>query len=188
MDFRQKYSDFFEALDDEYMEEERFVPAVGDEGADFVLIGEAPGANEVEEGEPFVGRAGDRLNEALRDIGVDREDVYITNLVKIRPPENRDPTSEEIEAWRPLLMEELESINPETVIPLGNFASKELSGTSKGITSIHGDTFSFNGWKVVPVYHPAATLYDRSKMPEFREDLRKAFGRKDTGQQTLEDL
>ena len=188
MDFRERYSEFFEQLEDEHMDEDRFVPGVGDLDTDVVLVGEAPGANEVEKGEPFVGRAGDRLNDVLNEIGVDREELYITNLVKIRPPDNRDPKKDEIEAWRPLLLEELEEISPETVVPMGNFASRELTGESGGITSLHGETFRFKGWKVMPAFHPAATLYDRSKMPEFREDLRKAFGRKKAGQQSLKDL
>lgn len=188
MDFREKYIKFFEQLDDDHMDEKRFVPGVGDQDASVVLIGEAPGENEVEEGEPFVGRAGDRLNDVLNEIGVDRDEIYITNLVKIRPPENRDPKKDEIEAWRPLLLEELEDISPETVVPMGNFASRELTGESRGITALHGKTFRFNDWKVMPAFHPAATLYDRSKMPEFREDLRKAFGKKKAGQQSLKDL
>lgn len=185
---KQKYSDFFENLDEKYFDEERFVPAVGPEDAKFVLIGEAPGANEVEEGEPFVGRAGNRMDEILHKIGVDRDELYITNLVKIRPPDNRDPKKDEIEAWEPLLKKELEEVNPEVVVTLGNFASKEIIGTSKGISKIHGRTFRKNGWKIMPAYHPAATLYDRSKGPELEDDLRKAFGKRDAGQQSLKDL
>lgn len=185
---REKYSDFFENLEDEYFDEERFVPGVGPEDASFVLIGEAPGANEVEEGEPFVGRAGNRMDEILHKIGVDRGDLYITNLVKIRPPDNRDPKEDEIKAWAPLLEEELERIDPEVVVTLGNFASKQMLDTSKGISKIHGKTFREGDRKIIPVYHPAATLYDRSKGPELEKDLRKAFGKRDSGQQSLKDL
>ncbi|MBC5793036.1 MAG: uracil-DNA glycosylase [Nanohaloarchaea archaeon] len=188
MCFKQKYSGFFEQLDDEYFNEERFVPAVGPEDAKVVLVGEAPGANEVEEGEPFVGRAGERMNEILHDIGVERSDLYITNLVKIRPPENRDPKSDEIKAWAPLLEKELEKVDPDVVLTLGNFASKQMLDTSKGITSIHGKMFQRNGRKIMPVFHPAATLYDRSKGPKLEEDLRKAFGKKNSGQQSLKDI
>ncbi len=186
MDFRENYSDFFNQLEEKYFEEERFVPSVGSKESNFILIGEAPGANEVKEGEPFVGRAGKRLDEILHKIGVEREQLYITNLVKIRPPENRDPTKEEIEAWAPLLRKELEEIDPEVVITLGNFASKEILDTSKGISKIHGEFFQRNGWRVMPVFHPAATLYDRSKGPELEQDLRKAFDKKDSGQQKLD--
>ena len=188
MEFREKYRDFFQEIDGEYFNEELFVPATGDGSADFVLVGEAPGANEVEEKEPFVGRAGKRLDEILHRIGVDRKDLYITNLVKVRPPDNRDPKKDEIEAWGPLLEKELEQIQPEVVITLGNFASKELLDVSKGISSIHGQFFQRNGWRIMPVYHPAATLYDRSKGPELEEDLRKAFQKQSSGQQSLNDI
>ncbi len=188
MSFKEKYADFFENLDQEYFEKERFVPAVGPEEAEVMLVGEAPGENEVEQREPFVGRAGSQLDEILHRIGVEREDLYITNLVKIRPPENRDPKTDEIEAWRPLLEKEIEEVDPEVIIPLGNFASKEIVGTSKGITSIHGEYFQRQGRRIMPVYHPAAILYDRSKEEGLEEDLRKAFGKENSGQRTLDDL
>jgi uracil-DNA glycosylase family 4 len=188
MDFRERYSQFFQQLSEDYMDEERFVPAVGPEDAEVMLVGEAPGANEVEEGEPFVGRAGEKMNDVLNDIGVERSELYITNLVKIRPPDNRDPKKDEIEAWAPLLEKEIENVNPDIILTLGNFASKEMLDTSKGITQIHGRIFSREGKKIMPIFHPAATLYDRSKTPELEKDLRKAFGKEETGQQKLTDL
>jgi len=188
MDFRKKYSEFFEQLDDEYFDKERFVPAVGNTDSDFMLVGEAPGANEVEQGEPFVGRAGQKMDEILHKIGIDREELYITNLVKIRPPENRDPKKDEIEAWRPLLKQEIKEVDPDVIVTLGNFASRELLDTSKSISQIHGKFFQRKGQKIMPVYHPAATLYDQSKTPDLEEDLRKAFGKGNTGQTKLSDL
>lgn len=188
MDFRKRYSGFFERLDPEFREDDGFVPAVGPLEAEFMLVGEAPGANEVEQGEPFVGRAGKTLDEILHGIGVERSEVYITNLVKVRPPQNRDPKRDEIEAWRPLLDQEFEEVDPESVVALGNFASRELLETSKGISAIHGSEYHVDGRKVYPVFHPAATLYDRSKRPELVEDLRKAFGKTETGQRTLKEL
>lgn len=188
MDFRQKYSDFFETLHSDHFDEERFVPAVGNEDADFILVGEAPGANEVKQGEPFVGQAGNELDKVLQKIEVDRSELYITNLVKIRPPENRDPKKDEIEAWKPLLREEIEDVDPEMIITLGNFASREMLDTRKGISSIHGRIFSRNGRKIMPVFHPAAVLYDRSKEEDLEKDLRKAFGKDDSGQRTLKDI
>ena len=188
MDFKTRYSDFFEQLENNYFDEERFVPAVGDISANFMVIGEAPGANEVEQGEPFVGRAGNKMDEMLHKIGVNRKDLYITNLVKIRPPDNRDPKKDEIDAWAPLLKQEIEQVEPEIIITLGNFASREMLDTKKGISSIHGRIFTRNGQKIMPVYHPAATLYDRSKTPDFEEDLRKAFGKENSGQTKLNDL
>ena len=188
MEFKQRYSDFFETLHPDYWNEERFVPAVGPEDAEVMLVGEAPGANEVEQGEPFVGRAGEKMNDVLHDIGVEREDLYITNLVKIRPPENRDPKKEEIEAWAPLLEQEIQEVDPDIILTLGNFASREMLDTKKGISKIHGRIFTREGRKIMPIYHPAATLYDRSKTPDLEKDLRKAFGKEDTGQQKLGDI
>ncbi|MFQ3275568.1 MAG: uracil-DNA glycosylase family 4 [Candidatus Nanohaloarchaea archaeon] len=188
MDFQQKYREFFDEKDGSFYDGDRFVTAVGPEDADVMMVGEAPGENEVKEGEPFVGRAGQKLNDILKDIGVERSDIYITNLVKVRPPENRDPKREEIDYWRPLLDREIEEVDPDIVLTLGNFASKELLGKKEGITSIHGRIFSREGRKIMPVYHPAATLYDRSKTPELEKDLRKAFGKEETGQTSLKDL
>jgi DNA polymerase len=192
MNFREKYSETLKTIKDNdgggLLSEERFVPAVGPESSDFMLVGEAPGANEVEEGEPFVGRAGERMDDILSDIGVDRSELYITNLVKVRPPDNRDPKKKEIEAWAPLLEEEIENVNPEIIITLGNFPSKYMLDTAKGISQIHGRIFTREGQKITPVYHPAATLYDRSKGPELEKDLRKAFGKENSGQQKLSDL
>lgn len=188
MDFRKRHIKFFEKLDDKFFDPERFVPAVGITESDYMLIGEAPGAEEVEQKEPFVGRAGRKLDEILGKIGVDRSELYITNLVKIRPPENRDPKKPEIEAWLPLLVEEISEVEPEIVITMGNFSSREMLDTDKGISQIHGRIFTREGQKIMPVYHPAATLYDRSKTPELEKDLRKAFGKEETGQRRLDDL
>ena len=188
MTFRDKYSKFLDDIDPQFMDESRSVPSVGPEDAEVMMIGEAPGANEVEQGEPFVGRAGNKLNDILKDIGVKRKEIYITNLVKIRPPDNRDPKSDEIEAWAPLLEKEIEDVNPDIILTLGNFPSKYVLDTSKGISQIHGRIFTREGQKIMPVYHPAATLYDQSKTPDLEKDLRKAFGKEDTGQQKLSDL
>jgi len=183
--FSDRYQDFLEGVE---FNNERFVPSVGPTDADVVLIGEAPGGNEVEEREPFVGRAGKVLDSTLRDIGVERSEVYITNLVKVRPPDNRDPKRGEIDTWSPLLERELDSVSADRLVPLGNFASRELLDTSKGISSIHGREFDREGRSIVPAFHPAATLYDPSKRTEFEDDLRKAFGRRDSGQTRLDQL
>lgn len=188
MDFREDYSIFFENLAEDYFDEEKFVPAVGSSSSSYMLVGEAPGANEVEQKEPFVGRAGNKMDEILHKIGVNRDELYITNLVKIRPPDNRDPRTDEIEAWAPLLEKEIKRVDPEIIVTLGNFASREMLNTKKGISSIHGRIFSREGREIMPVFHPAATLYDQSKTPEFEKDLRKAFGKHNSGQKTLKDL
>ena len=188
MNLENEFQDFFDTLHPNYFDKERYVPSVGPENAEYMLIGEAPGANEVEQGEPFVGRAGNRMDDILSDIGIDRSELYITNLVKIRPPDNRDPKKDEIDAWAPLLEKEIEEVNPEVIITLGNFPSRHMLSTKKGISQIHGRIFTRDGQKIMPVYHPAATLYDRSKGPELEKDLRKAFGREESGQQKLSDL
>ncbi|MCJ7479016.1 MAG: uracil-DNA glycosylase [Candidatus Nanohaloarchaeota archaeon QJJ-7] len=187
MDFEEEFGEELEQVPPEFFDRDRFVPAIGSLEADVALVGEAPGADEVEQGEPFVGRAGEVLNQVLEDIGVAREELYITNLVKIRPPNNRDPKREEIEAWDPVLEAELDCLNPETVVSLGNFASRELIGTEKGISQLHGKVFN-RKWRILPVFHPAATLYDPDKRPVLEKDLRKAFGKPEEGQKTLKDL
>lgn len=187
MSMKEDFREFFSDLPEDW-KRERFVPAVGPEDAEVMMIGEAPGENEVEQNEPFVGRAGKRLDETLKEIGVDRSEIYITNLVKVRPPENRDPKKEEIERWKPLLEKEVEKVDPEKIVTLGNFASRQMLDTSDGISSIHGEVFSRRGYKIVPVFHPAATLYDPSNRPKLREDLKKAFGKSESPQRKLSDL
>ncbi|MEF8880845.1 MAG: uracil-DNA glycosylase [Candidatus Nanohaloarchaea archaeon] len=125
MNSREKYRDFFETLHPKYFDEKRFVPAVGSESSDYMLIGEAPGANEVEQGEPFVGRAGNRMDDILSDIGVNRDELYITNLVKIRPPDNRDPKKKEIKAWAPLLEKEIRDVDPEIIIHQNTYLTQK---------------------------------------------------------------
>ncbi len=188
MEFQDKYADFFETVHPDYFDQKLFVPGFGCEESKYALIGEAPGANEVKQGKPFVGRAGKRLDEILSNIGVKRSELYITNLVKVRPPNNRNPTKKEIAAWAPLLREEIDSVKPEIIITLGNFASRQMLDTSKGISQIHGRIFTREGLKIMPTYHPAATLYDRSKGPELEKDLRKAFQKEESGQRKLDDL
>ncbi len=188
MSFKNQYSEIINEIDEKHYDEERFVPAVGSKEAEVMLIGEAPGANEVKEREPFVGRAGQKLDKILNNIGIDRSELYITNLVKIRPPENRNPRKKEIRAWKPLLKKEIEDVDPEFILTLGNFPSREILDTKKGITQIRGEIKTVNGRKVMPVYHPAATLYDNSKTPKLREDLQRALGKEETGQKTLEDI
>lgn len=188
MDFTELFTDALEQVPDEFFDKDRFVPAVGNPDAKVVLVGEAPGENEVEQDEPFVGRAGKKLDKILKEIGIARSDIYITNLVKVRPPNNRDPHRDEIDAWKPVLDAEIEHVDPDTVVPLGNFATKELTGTSNGITQTHGKLFRKNGRKIMPAYHPAATLYDNSKTPDLKNDLLKAFGEKEQGQKGLEDF
>ncbi|MDY6769228.1 MAG: uracil-DNA glycosylase [Candidatus Nanohaloarchaea archaeon] len=188
MDFDDEFADALGRVPDAFVDRDRFVPAVGSLDADVVLAGEAPGANEVEQGEPFVGRAGEVLDEVLQRIGVEREAVYITNLVKVRPPDNRDPTAEEIAAWKPVLDAELARVDPDTVVALGTFAAQQLLGTDQPISRIRGTVQRRDGRRILPTFHPAATLYDPDKRPVLEQDLRTAFGTSERGQTTLDDM
>lgn len=175
--FEAEFDDVLASVPDDQFNAEQFVPSVGPLDADVMLVGEAPGEQEVEQREPFVGQSGKRLDAALADAGVNRRDLYITNLVKVRPPENRDPHRDEIEAWRPVLDAEIERVDPEIIVPLGSFATREILGTDEKISDVHGRTFDRAGRDVMPTYHPAATFYGESKREEFERDLRAVFGR-----------
>jgi uracil-DNA glycosylase len=131
----------------------------GDPGADLVFVGEGPGAEEDRQGIPFVGRAGQLLTGLIADIGLRREDVYIANVVKCRPPGNRDPLPDEIDTCRPYLEGQLGFIDPAVVVTLGNFSTKLLLETKEGITKLRGREFPFRERAVlIPTLHPAAVL------------------------------
>ena len=174
-DFETEFADALESVPEEYVDPDRFVPGVGPLTADVMLVGEAPGKREVTEGKPFVGQAGTQLNRTLESIGVDRRDLYITNLVKIRPPDNRDPYVEEIAAWWPVLETEIDRVDPTVVVPLGSVATGEFLGTDETITERHGQRFEYEERTVVPSFHPAAALYDRSKVDALESDLSAAL-------------
>ncbi len=137
-----------------------------------MLIGEGPGKNEDEQGRPFVGRAGELLTELLRNIGLSRERVFITNVVKCRPPNNRDPKKEEIKKCQPYLNRQIEAIQPEVIGTLGNHATETLIG-EKGISKIHGKEFDYEGRILIPLYHPAAGLYNPNLKPTMEKDFNK---------------
>jgi DNA polymerase len=137
-----------------------------------MLIGEAPGRNEDEQGEPFVGRSGQLVNRMLGQVGLRREDVYISNVVKSRPPDNRDPKRDEVEACRSWLDEQIRIVDPRVVVTLGNFAVKALLGTKEGITSLRGRTYEFQGRTLVPTFHPAAALrFGKAQMQGLADDF-----------------
>ena len=140
---------------------------VGDPHARVMFVGEAPGKNEDLKGEPFVGAAGQLLNELLAHAGLERSDVYIANVLKCRPPGNRDPEPVEIETCTPFLREQIRLIGPEVLVTLGNFATKFVLKTETGITRLHGRVQEAGRFKVLPIFHPAAAIYDRTK----RDDL-----------------
>lgn len=131
----------------------------GDPQAELMLIGEAPGFNEDQQGEPFVGAAGQLLTRLLAEIGLAREDVYIANVIKCRPPNNRDPLQDEIDCCKDYLRGQITLIDPKVVMTLGNFASKLLLRTETGITRLRGRTYTWwQGRLLVPTFHPAAAL------------------------------
>jgi DNA polymerase len=145
--------------------------------ADLMFVGEAPGFHEDKNGVPFVGAAGKLLSKLLEGIGLSREDVYIANVLKCRPPGNRDPLPEEIQACEGHLFRQIELIQPKVVATLGNFATKLLSGKPAGITRVHGQpqrvTLGGNDVVLYPIFHPAAALYT----PRMLEVLETDFGR-----------
>ncbi len=147
----------------------------GNADAGLMFVGEAPGAEEDRQGLPFVGRAGQLLNQMLEEIGLSREDVFIANVLKSRPPGNRDPQPLEIEACRPYLFEQVRLIEPRVVCTLGNFATKLLSGNPAGITKVRGtpQVHELGGRSVflLPLFHPAAAL----RTPAVKETLRGDF-------------
>ena len=154
---------------------------VGDPRAKLMFVGEGPGADEDAQGEPFVGRAGQKLNEMIRAIGLDRGDVYIANIVKCRPPGNRDPEPDEVKTCSPFLFRQIEAIKPKVIVALGSPAAKTLLETKVGITSLRGRWGSFRGIPVMPTFHPAYLL--RSYTAENRravfDDLKAARARID---------
>jgi len=149
----------------------------GDPDADLMFVGEAPGFHEDKQGVPFVGAAGKLLDQLLAEIGLARSDVFVANVLKCRPPGNRDPQPEEIEACESHLFRQIELIRPRVVATLGNFATKLLSGRPTGITRVHGQEqeTTLGGRRVLlyPIYHPAAALYT----PRMLEVLRSDFAR-----------
>lgn len=132
----------------------------GNPDADIVMIGEAPGKKEDETGLPFVGAAGKFLNEMLASINLQREDIYITNIVKYRPPNNRDPLEEEKVAFLPYLTKQIDVINPKLIITLGRHSMEVLLPPGLKISSAHGQPKRYNGRVYLPLFHPAAALYN----------------------------
>ena len=144
---------------------------VGDPHARVLIVGEAPGKNEDLQGEPFVGAAGKYLNELLAVAGLRREEVYIANVLKCRPPGNRNPRPEEIEQCAYFLREQTRTIGPDVIVTMGNFATKFILKTEVGITQLRGTVQHTGRFTVLPVFHPAAALYDGSKREALENDF-----------------
>jgi uracil-DNA glycosylase len=149
----------------------------GNADADLMFVGEAPGANEDKQGLPFVGQAGRLLDQLLEEIGLARADVFIANTLKCRPPGNRDPLPQEIDACQDYLFRQLELIEPRVVCTLGNFATKLLRGDPMGITRLHGREelrrIGPRNVRLYPIYHPAAALYTPKTLEVLREDFHR---------------
>jgi DNA polymerase len=131
---------------------------VGSENAELMFVGEAPGADEDLQGEPFVGKAGQLLTKMINAMGLERDEVYIANIIKCRPPRNRDPLPEEIAACEPFLRRQIDVIGPRLIVALGGFAAKTLIGTETGITRLRGSWHAYQGIPLMPTFHPAYLL------------------------------
>jgi uracil-DNA glycosylase family 4 len=150
-----------------------FVFGVGNPKAKLVLIGEAPGADEDEQGEPFVGRAGQLLNKILAAVQFRREDVYICNILKCRPPNNRDPLPEEVDACEPFLKKQLEIIKPKLILCLGRIAGQTLLKTNATLAELRNNVYEYEGIKVLVTFHPAALLRNPNWKRPAWEDVQK---------------
>lgn len=146
---------------------------VGNPHASIMFVGEAPGFYEDQKGEPFVGAAGKLLNDLLQSAGLSRSEIYIANVIKCRPPNNRDPEPDEVETCKPFLMEQIGLIKPKLVCTLGNWATQTLMERKVGITKVRGQAFYLKDFVLFPLFHPAAALHQGNLMDSLREDFKK---------------
>ncbi len=144
----------------------------GSSTADLVFVGEAPGRDEDMQGKPFVGRAGKLLTDIIKAMGLERKDVYICNILKCRPPENRNPESDEIVACEPFLIKQLEAIRPRVICAMGKFAAQTLLETGAAISMLRGRFHSYHGIKLMPTYHPAYLLRNPGAKKQVWEDMK----------------
>jgi uracil-DNA glycosylase len=150
----------------------QIVFGVGNPDADLMFVGEAPGADEDIQGIPFVGRAGQLLTKIIEAIGLQREDVYIANVIKCRPPGNRNPEPDEVETCEPFLFQQIDIIKPKVVVALGKFGAQTLLRTLDPISRLRGRVYNFRGAKLVPTFHPAYVLRNPSSKREVWEDMK----------------
>ncbi len=151
------------------------VYGVGSPNADLMFIGEAPGRDEDIQGEPFVGRAGQLLTEIIKAMKLTRDDVYIANVIKCRPPENRNPEQDELDMCRPYIRQQVEIIQPRVIVTLGRFALQSLTEKGFAISSVRGQWLDYNGVKVMPTYHPAYLLRNPAAKKEVWADMKKVM-------------
>jgi DNA polymerase len=150
----------------------QIVFGVGNPNADLMFVGEAPGADEDEQGIPFVGRAGQLLTKIIEAIELKREDVYIANVIKCRPPQNRNPEPDEVETCEPFLFRQIDLIKPKVIVALGKFAAQALLRTDAPISRLRGRVFEYRGAKLIPTFHPAYLLRTPSSKREVWEDMK----------------
>ena len=146
---------------------------VGNPNADLMFIGEAPGRDEDLKGEPFVGRAGQLLTDIIKAMKLTRDDVYIANVIKCRPPENRNPEPDELDACRPFIRRQVELIQPKVIVTLGKFGLQSLTQKAYGISAVRGQWLDYNGIKLMPTYHPAYLLRNPSAKREVWADMKR---------------
>jgi uracil-DNA glycosylase family 4 len=151
----------------------QIVFGVGNPNADLMFVGEAPGRDEDIQGIPFVGRAGQKLTQIIEAIGLKRDDVYIANVIKCRPPENRNPEPDEVEQCEPFLFRQIDTIKPKVIVALGTFAAKSLLKSTNSISRLRGHVYDYRGAKLVPTFHPAFLLRNPSCRREVWEDMKK---------------
>ena len=151
----------------------QIVFGVGNPQARLMFVGEAPGEEEDKRGEPFVGRAGQLLTKIIEAIGLTREQVYIANVIKCRPPGNRNPEADEVEQCEPYLFRQIDVIKPRVIVPLGKFAAQSLLKTMDPITRLRGRQFDYRGAALIPTFHPAYLLRNPSAKREVWEDMKK---------------
>ena len=156
-----------------YSGRKNVVIGTGNKNARIMFIGEGPGADEDIQGLPFVGKAGKLMDQAFNGIGINREEVYIANIVKCRPPNNRNPEQDEALGCRDFLDAQINLVKPEIIVLLGSVALKNILGKDYGITSSRGKWFEKDGIKYMPTFHPAALLRDEAKKIDFWKDLKK---------------
>ena len=152
----------------------QIVFGVGNANADLMFVGEAPGADEDIQGIPFVGRAGQLLTKIIEAIGLTRDDVYIANVIKCRPPQNRNPEQDEVETCEPFLFQQIDIIKPKVIVALGTFAARTLLRTLDPISRLRGRVYEYRGAKLIPTFHPAYLLRNPASKREVWEDMKLA--------------
>ncbi|MGQ0665488.1 MAG: uracil-DNA glycosylase [Nitrospiraceae bacterium] len=146
---------------------------VGNPHASIMFVGEAPGFYEDQQGEPFVGAAGKLLNDLLASAGLSRDQIYIANVIKCRPPDNRDPEQDEVETCKPFLLQQIDMIRPKLVCTLGNWATQTLLERKVGITKVKAQAFYMKSFVIFPLLHPAAALHQGNLLGPLKEDFKK---------------